>query len=457
MGVIEFGAIGIEQIRSDDGIENARRIDIERLHELGLGRIDRRQHVHEPLDVRARHATRGEEPDQHAVDDAVREIESRGLAHRRGRPVSILKPIEAFGSRHPQRVGLGEKRPRVLVLIERRRNPFPRVNRTHDLAKRGRERLAITRRDLDHPGKLEHVSARRLDAIAEQREKSSLHGGDAERGERRLHVLGRIRREFRLVEIDLHGSIRANRRDLAAEQRVVDMRAQVLAHLAANLVGMGDDLVQAAVLADERARLFGTDAGNAGDVVGRVALESVEIGHELGCDSVVEVVDALGRHDRHVGQALACGHDVDVFGHELVHVAVARHEVHVEAGLISQARARAQNVVAFPALRFENRHVKATEQLFDHGELRVQVGIHRRALRLVLRQHLHANARLALIERHDHGIRVERIDHFEEHVEETEDRVGGAPVRRVHARRNRMERAVHERVAVDDGYGSALF
>ncbi len=68
---------------------------------------------------------------------------------------------------------------------------------------------------------------------------------------------------------------------------------------------MGDDLVEVAVLRDEGTRLLGADAGHAGDVVGRVALEAVKVGHELGRDTVVQVIDALGRHDGDVGQALA--------------------------------------------------------------------------------------------------------------------------------------------------------
>ncbi|VWM25142.1 Uncharacterised protein [Collinsella intestinalis] len=65
------------------------------------------------------------------------------------------------------------------------------------------------------------------------------------------------------------------------------MGAQILAHLALDLVGMGDDLVEVAVLRNEGTRLLGADAGHAGDIVGRVALEAVKVGDELGRDAVV--------------------------------------------------------------------------------------------------------------------------------------------------------------------------
>ena len=219
---------------------------------------------------------------------------------------------------------------------------------------------------------------------------------------------------------------------------------------------MGDDLVEVAVLRDEGTRLLGADAGHAGDVVGRVALEAVEVGHELRRDAVVQVIDALGRHDGDVGQALAGGHHVHVVGHELIHIAVTGDEVHVAPGGLTAAGKSPQNVVALPALELHDGNGQTREQLLDHGELTAQVGIHGRALRLILRQHLHADLRTTLVEGADHAVGRELVDHFEEHVEEAEHRVGGAAVRRVHGRRHGMEGAVHERVAVDHGDDAAL-
>ena len=214
---------------------------------------------------------------------------------------------------------------------------------------------------------------------------------------------------------------------------------------------MRDDFIEAAVLDDQRARLLGADAGHAGNVVGGVALEAVEIRYELGRDAVVQVVHALGRHDGDVGEALASGHHVHVVGHELVHVAVARDQVHVAPLALAAARERAQDVIALPALELDHGDGQAGEQLLDHGELSSQVGVHGRALGLVLGQHLHADLRAALVERAHHAVGRKLVDHLEEHVEEAEHRVGGAAVRRAHGGRHGMEGAVHERVAVDDG------
>ena len=145
-----------------------------------------------------------------------------------------------------------------------------------------------------------------------------------------------------------------------------------------------------------------------------------------------------------------------MLGHKLIHVAVAGHQQHIAASLLTQARHGTQDIVALPALGLQNRHVERGEQLLDHRKLRVQIGVHGRALRLILRQHLHAHARFALIKRHYHTVGVKGVDHLKKHVQKAKDRVGGATVRRVHGRRHGVEGAVHERVAVDNGKSAAL-
>ena len=140
-----------------------------------------------------------------------------------------------------------------------------------------------------------------------------------------------------------------------------------------------------------------------------------------------------------------------MFGGELVHISISGDEEHVATGGFARARERAEDVVALPSLGLEDGHLDLLQQLFDHGELRAQVGVHGRALRLVLRKHFHAHARLALIEGNRHAIGTEGVDHLEEHVEKPEDGIRGTAIRRVHGWRHGMKRTVHERVAVNDG------
>ena len=214
---------------------------------------------------------------------------------------------------------------------------------------------------------------------------------------------------------------------------------------------MGNNLVQAAVPGDQCARLFGADARHAGNVIGRVALETVEIGYEIGRDAMVEVVHALGCHDGDVGKALARGDHMHMFCNKLIHIAVTGDEIHIALRLFTAAGERTQNIVALPAFELDHGDREVLQQFFDHGELAAKIRIHGWTLGLVLGQHLHADLRTALVERADHAVGRELVDHLKEHVEEAEYCVGGAAVRRVHGGGHSMEGAVHERVAIDDG------
>ncbi len=95
------------------------------------------------------------------------------------------------------------------------------------------------------------------------------------------------------------------------------------------------------------------------------------------------------------------------------------------------------------------------QQLFHAGELRMQRRIHRRALGLVLRQHLHTHAWLALVKGADHAVGMEGLDHLDEHRDKAEYRIGRRAVGSGHRRGDRMESAMHQRIAIDDGDGAA--
>ena len=405
--------------------------------------------------IRARHAALHKQARKHAGNHAVDEVEALNLSRRTA--VALLEREQALGRRQPQRARQSKERALFLVVVHHGGDPLTGTNRTGDLSRNGTKRVSIAGGRANHRRHLKHTGGSSSPALAaDQRQETVLHGGDTKRAQRRGNLIGRKRREGRRLKIELNGRVGADGRDLAAQQGIVDVCSQVFAHLALDLVGVCDDLVQATVLRNERARLFGADARHAGDVIGRVALQAIKVGHERRRDAVIQIVHALGRHDRHVGQALAGRDHVDVLGHELIHIAITGHQQHVTAGLLAQARHSAQNVIAFPALGLQDRHVERGEQLLNHGKLCVQIGVHGRALSLVLRQHLHAHARLALVKRHNNAVGIKGVNHLEEHIQKAKDRVGGTTVRRVHGRRHGVEGAVHERVAVDNGKGTAL-
>ena len=77
--------------------------------------------------------------------------------------------------------------------------------------------------------------------------------------------------------------------------------------------------------------------------------------------------------------------------------------------------------------------------------------VHRRTLGFVLLKGLDTELRLARVECANDTIRAGNLDEFQQHGHESEYRVGGRTVGCVHVGRNRMIRAMHERIAVDDG------
>ena len=143
-------------------------------------------------------------------------------------------------------------------------------------------------------------------------------------------------------------------REALGDARVLGVLEQVLFALGAfDLVDVREHVLQRAVALDQLARRLVADAGDAGDVVGGVALQPVEVGDQLRRDSVavdhrLAVVDlrvgdpARGRH--HLDDALT----VD----QLEDVAVAGDDHH-RHGRVGPKRAlgeRGDHVVGLEAL-----------------------------------------------------------------------------------------------------------
>ncbi len=143
-----------------------------------------------------------------------------------------------------------------------------------------------------------------------------------------------------------------------------------------------------------------------------------------------------------------------VLVHELQRVLVAGYQQHAHPFGGTACRKRAEDVVALPPLGLHDRDRERAEEVLDHRELRLELGIGGRALDLVLRERLGTKRRLAAIERDDHGVGGEVGHHLEEHRHEAEDGVGGPAVGCGHRGRQPVERAMQKAVAVDDGDGA---
>ena len=214
--LIELGAIGIQQIGSDHGIEDTRGIGSERIHELGLRRIDGRKLVQQRFRIRARHAALHKQARKHAGDHTVSEVEALNLSRRTA--VALLEREQALGRRQPQRARQPKERALFLVVVHHGGDPLAGINRAGDLSRNGTKRVGIAGGCANHSRYLNHTGGSSSPALAaDQRQETVLHGGDTKRTQRRGNLIGRKRREGRRLKVELDGRIGANCRNLAAQ------------------------------------------------------------------------------------------------------------------------------------------------------------------------------------------------------------------------------------------------
>jgi hypothetical protein len=240
--------------------------------------------------------------------------------------------------------------------------------------------------------------------------------------------------------------------EVLASSRLV--RRQVLAQLRRLLVGVGEDPVEAAVRVDELRGGLLADTRHTGKVVGIVATQR----------GVLRI--QLRRHARAFGDprlvvqrvvadsALVVEHlDVRILD-ELVAVAIAGDDDDVVAASDDGVRRRRDQVVGLPAGGLELLDAEGVEDLADETHLLSEDVGRRLPLRLVLRFCLVPERRLGPVERHQHPVGVMVLDHVDEHRREPEHGVGDLPGRRRHVGRQREERAVGQRVAIDEQVGA---
>ena len=179
----------------------------------------------------------------------------------------------------------------------------------------------------------------------------------------------------------------------------------------------------------------------------RVPLEADEVGDQLGRDPVA-VDHALAVVDLRVGDAARGGHDPHALADELVGVAVAGHDHHGDLALLRLLDERGDHVVGLEAL---DGDVAVPERLDERAQVRPlqlqEIGP-ARALRLVVGRELLA-ARQAGVPHHDGRHLAVIGEDLHEHRREAEDRVRRAPVRGRDRLGEREERAIGERVPVD--------
>ena len=143
-------------------------------------------------------------------------------------------------------------------------------------------------------------------------------------------------------DVDVHRDVAPDRRELLRHAREVGVLGEVLLALGArDVVDVREHALEVAPLLQELRRGLVADAGDAGDVVARVALEPVEVGDELGRDAVA-LDDRLVVVHLRLGDPAARRHDLhDAVGvDELERVAVAGDDDRRDRRIPPRARAR---------------------------------------------------------------------------------------------------------------------
>ena len=176
--------------------------------------------------------------------------------------------------------------------------------------------------------------------------------------------------------------------------------------LALHFVQVFVDAVDAAELADELERRLFADAGDTGDIIGRIAHEGLHV------DDLGRRITVFGFHDgrrdgQHVGDALLGQIDRHVVRDQLQGVAVTGDD---SDGIAIGCRAAGQgadDVVPFVAFLFEDADAQAGQDFADQGELGPQVIRCGLARSLVAVEQVVAEGVLALVEGDGNVLRVQ--------------------------------------------------
>ncbi len=267
--------------------------------------------------------------------------------------------------------------------------------------------------------------------------------------EQHAHLLPVPRTLTELVGLHPEIEIAAQQRHLAVLEDAVAHLVEVLPLLRWQLVEVLQDRFERAVGGHELRGGLLADAGHTGQVVARVAAQRRVFGVLHRCDAGA-LEDAGFVVEHVVGHAppVVQHFDVRVFD-ELVGVAVAGHDDHVDAGVTGPPGQRADHVIGLDALDFEDGNAQRVEHLADERHLGAKDVGCRLSARLVLGVHRVAKGRSGSVERNRDVLGLLVGEHFHEHRREAVHRVGDRAVGRGEVGGQRVERAEGERVPVE--------
>ena len=245
--------------------------------------------------------------------------------------------------------------------------------------------------------------------------------------------------------------VTADERKIAGEVRVVAARVEFFDRsgglLEVVVFAVAVECVEGSGGLDELQRGLFADARDPGNIVGRIAHESLHI-HELtGRDAVFFGEFFFGEQDILLGfrQNHSCR-----FVNELERVAVAGENVGFDITLFGGKRGGGtDHVVRFVAGTFDHLKAESRDGALGVGHLRLEFVGHPLAVALVVGVGEMAEGRLMHVERAGDIIRFERVEMLFQNGQQAVHGVGGQTVLRGQ-RPNPVKRAVDDAVAVNN-------
>ena len=209
---------------------------------------------------------------------------------------------------------------------------------------------------------------------------------------------------------------------MAGQGKPVQALAQVLAHLALDLAGMGDDTRQVAEFLEPLDGGLGAAARHARDIVdtvadqGQVVDDALRRHAELGDDPLP--VQALVAHGIDQG---------DVLSYQLRQILVAGGDEGCQAAGGGAGRQGADDVVGFHFWHRQQRQPQGTDHGVERLDLLPQIVRHGRAMGLVVGVEIVAEGLARGIEHHRHQFRLIILPQLAQHVDHAYQGAGGLP------------------------------
>ena len=251
-----------------------------------------------------------------------------------------------------------------------------------------------------------------------------------------------------VVEVQLDRRVQSNRHQLLRQAGIVRVFEQRVSHaLALDLIGVGQDLLQAAEPFDEAGCRLLADATHTRDVVGRVADQRQVVGDVPGIDP--EALDGVLRGDPLLvdsrGSAAARIEEVRHVIDELIEVLVARHDHGPYALLRRLSGQRPDHVVRFPVGDLDHGNAEGFHDFAHPGQRGGHLVGHLLSRGLVLRIDFRAVA-VTGVQHHPHVVGIVVLHESDQKAGEAERSRG------VFAARGGQRPADHgEERAIDEG------